>query len=513
MKRIVLTAALLVAATLGQAQYLDNSMTWTEHYNWLFGATGARGYMDYTLSIQNDTVISGMQYYRIERNGIQVDTNLSLVWPGNPLPPVISIVSDEVGFLRESGEMFYYLPSTNSTEYVLFDFGISVGDSIGSFPVLSVDTVMFDGQERRRYWTYTGNQSSYVLEGVGHTFGGLLHPSVYAYHDWWALVCASNSSMVDPYLLDSSFQCDPFSNHIIEYALPCVVPEDSAHVFAGSNSGFVYNGDTTATLYFPNTGMFTVIAFDSVSGNNYTIQFDVAPYVPQPQNLLVTGDPLICPGDSLWLCGMSGHAAYVWSTGNTAECELITHEWCWEGTIELIGVDANGCEVPYNPFSIYCGDSVTANFAWQETAQGIEFDNSSVNGTEYYWDFGDGDTSNLENPVHQFANGTYEVCLIATNECMLDTLCETIMLNTGVDEIESETSLNVRFDSGLLYISSIDRINRIEMFDVSGRRVSSQQVGSYGCELDVSALENAVYVISIWLESGRLETRKVSIRN
>jgi PKD repeat protein len=40
------------------------------------------------------------------------------------------------------------------------------------------------------------------------------------------------------------------------------------------------------------------------------------------------------------------------------------------------------------------------------------------------WDFGDGDTSTLTNPVHVYpASGNYPVCLIATDQCGADTLC------------------------------------------------------------------------------------------
>lgn len=50
----------------------------------------------------------------------------------------------------------------------------------------------------------------------------------------------------------------------------------------------------------------------------------------------------------------------------------------------------------------------------------ISFVNESQLATNYTWDFGDGTTSNLENPTHQYANpGTYTVTLIASGaaEC------------------------------------------------------------------------------------------------
>ena len=45
----------------------------------------------------------------------------------------------------------------------------------------------------------------------------------------------------------------------------------------------------------------------------------------------------------------------------------------------------------------------------------------------YHWDFGDGDTSNVQNPTHYFpANGTYTVTLIACNAAGCDTVVQSL---------------------------------------------------------------------------------------
>ncbi|UKN01267.1 PKD domain-containing protein [Paracrocinitomix mangrovi] len=61
----------------------------------------------------------------------------------------------------------------------------------------------------------------------------------------------------------------------------------------------------------------------------------------------------------------------------------------------------------------------------------VEFDNSSVNATEYLWTFGDGDSSTVENPVHVFPAeiGVYQVCLKAMNAggCN-DSTCQSVIV-------------------------------------------------------------------------------------
>ncbi len=43
------------------------------------------------------------------------------------------------------------------------------------------------------------------------------------------------------------------------------------------------------------------------------------------------------------------------------------------------------------------------------------------------WQFGDGNTATNANPSHTYAvSGTYNVCLIATNSCGADTLCQLV---------------------------------------------------------------------------------------
>ncbi|GLR16101.1 hypothetical protein GCM10007940_07160 [Portibacter lacus] len=59
-----------------------------------------------------------------------------------------------------------------------------------------------------------------------------------------------------------------------------------------------------------------------------------------------------------------------------------------------------------------------AGFSYVQDEMLITFQNNSQNGKSYSWDFGDGTTSNLPNPTHEFANeGNYNVKLIVENDC------------------------------------------------------------------------------------------------
>jgi PKD repeat protein len=59
----------------------------------------------------------------------------------------------------------------------------------------------------------------------------------------------------------------------------------------------------------------------------------------------------------------------------------------------------------------------------------ISFTGCSENATTFGWDFGDGDISTEENPIHIYsAGGDYTVKLIAANETSADTISQTITI-------------------------------------------------------------------------------------
>jgi PKD repeat protein len=62
--------------------------------------------------------------------------------------------------------------------------------------------------------------------------------------------------------------------------------------------------------------------------------------------------------------------------------------------------------------------------------QGVFTDISTGGSTSWLWDFGDGNTSTMQNPTHIYANnGTYTVCLTVSNACGADSSCTTVTIS------------------------------------------------------------------------------------
>jgi PKD repeat protein len=85
-------------------------------------------------------------------------------------------------------------------------------------------------------------------------------------------------------------------------------------------------------------------------------------------------------------------------------------------------------------------DVPVAAFNFSLNLATASFSNQSTYGQLYNWSFGDGASSNAQNPVHTYsANGTYNVSLIVANACGTDTLIQQVsVIGLSLDDLISE---------------------------------------------------------------------------
>lgn len=101
--------------------------------------------------------------------------------------------------------------------------------------------------------------------------------------------------------------------------------------------------------------------------------------------------------------------------------------------------------------------TVTASATYSEESGFVTFTNTSVNATNYLWDFGDGTFSSDQNPSHAYSTGTYAVSLIATNNCDFDTLWLTITIVPYFNTIQGIFSYDNTYTMGMPYSTIILR--------------------------------------------------------
>jgi PKD repeat protein len=141
----------------------------------------------------------------------------------------------------------------------------------------------------------------------------------------------------------------------------------------------------------------------------------------------------------------------------------------------------------------------------------IQFTDSSQHATGWLWDFGDGTTSNQQNPAHIFPwpGGTFTVTLTVWNECDTVSISEEFTVN---DEHNSVNELNDANSWKVYPNPTVDQINVmplsktqgetiISLYDLRGQLVTQRKMGEVisgqAIVLDVSNLAQGMYVLHL----------------
>lgn len=151
---------------------------------------------------------------------------------------------------------------------------------------------------------------------------------------------------------------------------------------------------------------------------------------------MATGGTLDCITGNVQLMGSSATpgVTYSWTGPNGFSSNEQNPMAMEAGTYTLTVLAANGCTatadtvVNDNP-----GTAPGASFASSVNDLAVSFaDNSTGAPSAWAWDFGDGQTSTEQNPTHNYITpGTYTVCLTVTNDCGVNTSCETITVDVA----------------------------------------------------------------------------------
>lgn len=243
-----------------------------------------------------------------------------------------------------------------------------------------------------------------------------------------------------------------------------------------------------------------------------------------------------------WFWDVSTGSAlnYYWDfgDGNTSSAANPYHAYAVAGTYNvcLTVWNSTGCaDTTCNAITVTAGGTTpvcNADFIW--------FPDSSTNtvylwnlasggsGLTYFWDFGDGTTSNLEFPMHSYpSNGPYHVCLTVTDGACTSTFCDSVWIPLkasgftinvvapgGTTGIEDQSFM---LTDGMVYPNPVEHNARLSftsstMLDatlvissVDGKICSEKQInissGENVINLNTEGLSNGLYMITISSDS------------
>jgi PKD repeat protein len=158
-----------------------------------------------------------------------------------------------------------------------------------------------------------------------------------------------------------------------------------------------------------------------------------------------------------------------------------------------------------------------ANFTAEIENNSIIFTSNSDNEINYMWDFGDGNTSTLENPTHTYSttnNYTVRLTVYSNNNCYSDTFTQT--LNDALRITENSFSLDVNVypnpsnaDFNIKFNKEIAKT--IIVNDVLGREVYHKKNTNKNLRINVSSWSSGMYVIR-FLGDSYSESKRILVK-
>ncbi len=226
--------------------------------------------------------------------------------------------------------------------------------------------------------------------------------------------------------------CNPlfveFQNNSTSFISPI---ESYSWDITGPDGNFFVDTEETE-FFFDTVGVYPVLL--SVTNEWGCTDTDIHDVIVSSPTIMFSADTISCPLDTVQFTNMSvgDSLQYFWTfgDGDTSTLEHPQHMFSTFGSYEvcLDIVDEGGCQLNYcqmieivSPMAAFSIDSTFAECPPLIAT----FQNESLNGIFYEWDFGDSSgVSNLENPAHVYTvPGIYDVQLIAIiNDNCRDTL-------------------------------------------------------------------------------------------
>ena len=287
------------------------------------------------------------------------------------------------------------------------------------------------------YWNFGDNTTS-TLQYPWHYY---THAGTYIVCLYVADTSGVTCSHCDTVLVGSPPVCSALFNH---YSLN---NPDSLHFYARTTVGIAsyywsFGDGTTSTLSFPwhfyhTSGTYNVCLTVVDSSGSTCTSCDNVHVGPAVTCSAAFSHYSIHNPDSLHFYPVStvAVASYYWNFGDntTSTLQYPWHLYYHAGTYYacLTVVDSSGATcTSCDTVSVGPATTCSAAFAhYVVNNDSIHFYPTGPHLTSYYWSFGDGTTSNIFNPFHNYATpGTYHACLtVADSNGVTCTSCDTVV--------------------------------------------------------------------------------------
>jgi PKD repeat protein len=276
---------------------------------------------------------------------------------------------------------------------------------------------------------------------------------------------------------------------------------------------FWSNGDSLNQINLA-AGEYEVNITDS---NGCSLSDSVFIYEPSEMNISLTANHPDCNGADNGLIETNisgGIPPYIfnWNTGDTSHI----FQNLSAGTYILTVKDTNECEMA-EQIILTEPPPVLSNFTFQTNQLEVQFANNSTGNSSYLWEFGDGNSSTIPQPVHIYSlAGSYQVCLTVFNICDTITFCDSLnVYDTYADE-KRETDNYIIYpnptkDEITIEFGNNKNLTTFYLLNNLGEVIEVFENTSQSFNINLSPYSGGVYFIRLLDDKGNSSVKKIIV--
>jgi PKD repeat protein len=237
--------------------------------------------------------------------------------------------------------------------------------------------------------------------------------------------------------------------------------------------------------------------------------------IPSPIVTATVNLDTICSGQSVnlhaFVQGPPFGINYIWQPGSLNGQDQTVSPDSTTMYIASATSTMTGC-TGYDSIQVFVYPSPVAGFMYSVNNMTYTFTDTSSGATSWLWDFGDGNTDTLQNPVHTYStNGSYTVTLTVSNGNCTDIYTIVIVvlsinhiqfsngseLEIYPNPVPGITTVEFTYDNPSAELSVINTLGQ----PVLNKKVSPAAGNLFRSTLDMSALSPGMYFLQVRTQS------------
>lgn len=362
-------------------------------------------------------------------------------------------------------------------------------------------------------YSTNGGQTWNLIDTQQHLYVDFLNPSL-GWSGWFNTSATQNgmwkwnnlSAFSPDFSVSSPIVC---TNQQVSFTDQTTgnTPSSWQWQFTGGNPATSNLQNPSVSYASPGTYDVTLTVSNGSASNSITQTAIVTVVAPASTPSSITGPLTVCENSQQTYSVLNASGVFYnwflpsgWS-GFTNSNSITVLTGNTGGSVSVNAENVCGASAP-SSITVTVDPLAVAGFNFSPVANTVTFNSTSTNASSWFWDFGDGIYSSLENPVHLYANiGSYNVLLVVSNACGVDSLFQNVNITlvgsaeqnpVGIRLFPTPASDQLQIDVPAKWLGKVFSIT-----DASGRLVLTGNLREQRQMINLSDFAKGLYFLRV----------------